>query len=322
MFLVGCGGNENSSESVEPFVEKEGPLEVYTTIFPLFDFTKRIGGEFVNVTSLIPVGADTHTYEPTSKTMVEVSNSDLYIYNGVGIEGFANKIEKVLRKENVKILEASHGIELIAFDDDHDHHGHFFSTVKNKVLGFFGFDVEDDHHHHGEEDPHVWLDPIRAIEVARNIKEALIELKPSQKDEFEANFLLLEADLIALDELYQNTLSNLKRDTFVVSHAGYGYWTDRYGVKQVGISGVSPTNEPSIKQIQDIIDFITETNINYIIFEQNIPTNIAESVREQVGAEILWLHNLEALVQDDVTNNEDYFSLMVRNLETLKIALQ
>lgn len=342
LFLVACGSKveePKENTAVEPEVVEESEpevveeplpvLQVYTTIFPLMDFVQKIGGEYVEVKNIVPVGADAHTFEPSPKTMVDISNAHLYIYNGAGIEGFADAAAEVLKTGSVKILRASEGIELIPFDHDHDHdhghdHGHSHSHKHDHKHDHKDDEEghEHDDHHHGEEDPHVWLDPIRAIQIAENIKNALAELLPEASENFESNYLALKAQLEELDDKFQAMLNEVSKDTIVVSHAGYGYWTYRYGIKQVGISGISPTNEPSIRQIKNIIHFVEKNNINYIIFEQNIPTNIAETVRSQVGADALWLHNLEALIQDDVTNNEDYFSLMERNIETLKIALQ
>ncbi|MFN7251114.1 MAG: metal ABC transporter solute-binding protein, Zn/Mn family [Anaerobacillus sp.] len=382
-FLAACGGQEKQPVDTtnEPEVEEKEVLQVYTTIFPLMDFAKKIGGEFVEVNNIVPVGADAHTFEPSPKTMVDVSNADLYIYNGAGIEGFADAAAEVLKTGNVKILKASEGIELIDFDHDHDHHdhGHDDHDHEHDDHGHDDHDHDhddhghddhdhddhghddhdhddhghddhdhdhddhghddhdhdhddhehdedhgdDDHHHdHGEEDPHVWLDPIRSIQLAENIKNALVQLLPEASEQFENNFLTLKEQLEALDGKFKDMLQEVSKDTIVVSHAGYGYWTERYGIKQVGISGISPTNEPSIRQIQSVIEYVEHKQIGYIIFEQNIPTSIAETVRSQVGAEALWLHNLEALVQDDVANNEDYFSLMEKNIETLKTALK
>jgi zinc transport system substrate-binding protein len=359
-FLAACGEQEKQPVETtnEPEVEEKEVLQVYTTIFPLMDFAKKIGGEFVEVKSIVPVGADAHTYEPSPKTMVDVTNADLYIYNGAGIEGFADAAAEVLKTGNVKILKASEGVELADFDhdhddhghDDHDDHGHDDHDHDHDDHAHDDHDHGDDdhahddhdhehddhehddhnedhgdedhHHDHGEEDPHVWLDPIRSIQLAENIKNALVELLPEASEQFESNFLALKEQLEALDEKFKEMLQEVSKDTIVVSHAGYGYWTERYGIKQVGISGISPTNEPSIRQIQGVIEYVEHKEIGYIIFEQNIPTNIAETVRSQVGAEALWLHNLEALVQDDVANNEDYFSLMEKNIETLKTALK
>lgn len=345
-FLAACGAKEEEqpNTAVEPEVEEKEVLQVYTTIFPLMDFAKKIGGELVEVKSIVPVGADAHTFEPSPKTMVDVSNAHLYIYNGAGIEGFADAAAEVLKTGNVKILMASEGIDLIAFDHDHDDHGHDHDDHGHDRDDHghdhddHGHDHDDhgddhdehgdegdDHHgheHQGEGDPHVWLDPIRSIQVAENIKNALVELLPEASEHFESNFLTLKGQFEALDLRFKEMVQEVSNNTIVVSHAGYGYWTERYGIHQVGISGISPTNEPSIRQIKSVIEFVEHHNIGYIMFEQNIPTSIAETVRSQVGAEALWLHNLEALVQEDVNNNEDYFSLMERNIETLRTALQ
>ncbi|OIJ16005.1 ABC transporter substrate-binding protein [Anaerobacillus arseniciselenatis] len=341
-FLVACGTAEEQVEEstatettedtkVEEEITEEEKvvLEVYTTIFPLMDFAKKIGGEYVDVESIIPVGADAHTFEPAPRTMVDVSNADLYIYNGAGIEGFADAVAEVLKTGDVKILKASEGIEFIDYGDGHDH-GHSEDDDHGHDDDGHGHSEDDDHgheddghgHDHGDEDPHIWLDPIRAIQIAENIKNALVELLPEAAETFESNFELLQEQLEELDQKFSEMVEEVSRDTIIVSHAGYGYWEDRYGIKQVGISGISPTNEPSIRQLQETIDFANENNINYIFFEQNIPTNIAETVRNAVDAEALWLHNLEDLVQEDVDNNEDYFSLMERNIEMLRTALQ
>lgn len=319
--LTACGGKEEqqTSNDINGDIEEKGVLQVYTTIFPLMDFAKKIGGEHTEVKNLVPVGADAHSFEPTPKTMVDVSNADLYIYNGAGIEGFADAVVAVLKTGTVKIIKATEGIDLIGFD--HDDEDDEDSGRENDEQGH-----EDDEEGHddqyGEGDPHVWLDPIRSIELAENIKNALVELMPEAAADFESNFAVLKQQLEGLDEKFKAMVDEVSRDTIIVSHAGYGYWTDRYNIKQVGISGISPTNEPSIRQLTEIIEYAEAQNINYVMFEQNIPTNIAETVRSQVGAEDLRLHNLEVLVQDDIENNEDYFSLMEKNIEQIRIALQ
>ncbi len=346
-FLVACGTEEGQVEEstatettedteVEEAVEVEEKvvLEVYTTIFPLLDFAKKIGGEYVDVQSIIPVGADAHSFEPAPRTMVDVSNADLYIYNGAGIEGFADAVAEVLKTGDVKILKASEGIEFIGYDhddghgheeDDHGHeddgHGHEEDDHGHEDDGH-GHEEDDHGHDHGEEDPHIWLDPIRSIQIAENIKNALVELLPEAAETFESNFALLQEELETLDQKFTEMVEEVSRDTIIVSHAGFGYWEDRYGIKQVGIAGISPTNEPSIRQLQETIEFAKENNIEYIFFEQNIPTSIAETVRSEVDAKALSLHNLEAIIQEDIDNNDDYFSLMERNIENLRTALQ
>lgn len=330
---------EEIEETIEEVVEEIiDPLKVFTTLFPLEDFTERIGGEYVEVSNIIPAGADAHSFEPTANQMIQIAEADLFIYNGAGFEGFAERIKETVESHNVTVITAAKGIELIDYHHDHDHdhghshdddHGHTHEDDDHTHEDDDHTHEEDEHghdndhgHSHGEEDPHVWLDPIRAITLAENIKNALVELLPEAAEVFEENFEVLMVELEQLDQEFVAMAEEITKDTIVVSHAGYGYWEDRYGIHQVGIAGISPTNEPTIKQIQDIIHYMEKNDINYIMFEQNIPVRIAETVREEVGAEALWIHNLETLMQEDVDNGEDYFSLMRKNIETLRTALQ
>ncbi|WP_017727041.1 metal ABC transporter solute-binding protein, Zn/Mn family [Halalkalibacterium ligniniphilum] len=515
-FLTACGGqNEAEETNNEPVaeggeVEEVETLEIFTTIFPLEDLTKKIGGDYVNVTNLVPVGADAHTYEPTARVMIEAAEGDAFIYNGAGLEGFADALIKAIEGEGVKIVVASEGIDLLEGNHDHgeeaypheedehghgeeahgheedehgheeeahgheedehgheeeahgheedehgheeeahgheedehgheeeahgheedehgheeeahgheedehgheeeahgheedehgheeeahgheedehgheeeahgheedehgheeeahgheeDEHGHEEEAHgheedehghEEEAHGHeedeHGHEEEahgheeDEHGHeeeahgheedeHGDEDahnhdhdkdPHVWLDPILSITLAENIKNTLVELLPEQEEYFESNFADVKAELTAIDEEFQTMVNEAEKDTFIVSHAGYGYWEERYGIHQIGIAGLSPTNEPSQRQVQNIIELANENQIEYLLFEQNMTPRIAEVVRHEVGAEVEYLHNLEALVDEDVASGEDYFSLMRKNIEALRTALQ
>ncbi|ADU30001.1 metal ABC transporter solute-binding protein, Zn/Mn family [Evansella cellulosilytica] len=362
------GTEENEDVIDEEVVEEEiDPISIYTTLFPLEDFANKIGQEYVEVTNIIPVGTDAHSFEPSASQMIDISEADLFIYNGAGFEAFAERIKETVEEHDVVVITAADGIELIDYDHDHDHshdhdhgheeddhdhghdhgheeddhdHGHDHGHEEDDHdHGHDHGSEEDDHSHnheddedhghghdhghsHGEEDPHVWLDPLRAVQLAENIKDALVEIRPELTETFEQNFEALKSDLEILDQEFVDLKEEITKDTIVVSHAGYGYWDDRYGIHQIGISGISPTNEPSISQMQDMISFIEEQGINYIMFEQNIPLNTAETVRDEVGAEVLWLHNLEVLLDEDIESEEDYFSLMRKNIETLRTALQ
>ena len=325
-FLAACGGNQETEEqptAEEPMEENIEQLELFTTIFPLEDFANKIGGEYVNVTNLVPVGADAHSFEPTAREMINVTEGDAFIYNGAGLEGFVDALIETVEGEEVKVVKASEGIELLDFDeqshahedaDDHAHDEHEHEEEQDHA--------HDDHAHDHDEDPHVWLDPILSITLAENIKNLLIELLPEQEEYFTSNFEEVKAELEVIDSEFQAMVDAAEKDTFLVSHAGYGYWEARYGVKQIGIAGISPTNEPSQRQLQDLISYANDYGLEYVMFEQNIPAKVADVVRDEVGAEALYLHNLEALIAEDIENGEDYFSLMRKNIEALGTALQ
>lgn len=149
--------------------------------------------------------------------------------------------------------------------------------------------------------------------MAENIKNALVQLKPENKEEFENNFSTLKTELEELDTEFTSMVSLSKTKTFIVSHAAYGYWEDSYGLKQIGISGLSPTDEPSQKQLNKIIDHVKENNLQYIFFEPNLTNKVAEAVKDETGTKALKLYNLESITDDNIKKNEDYFVIMKKN---------
>ncbi|OLS37870.1 metal ABC transporter solute-binding protein, Zn/Mn family [Bacillus sp. MRMR6] len=342
LVLTGCGNMETVNKSVE---DKE-TITIYTTIYPLEDFTRKIGGDFVEVISIYPPNVDAHSYEPSTKDMIAISEADFFIYTGVGVEGFAAKATEALKNEDVQMVKAAEGINLIVSSNsdkhqhededghadhgqhkgeeghsDSEHHENESEHAEEHEREHVESEDHNDEHSHGDLDPHVWLDPVLSIELANNIKNALINKMPSQQDLFETNFNHLKSELEKLDQEFKTTIENSKKKSLLVSHAAYGYWEKRYGIKTIAISGLSPTQEPTQKQLQAIIIESTEHNINYVIFEQNLSMKVANMIQNELGAKSLTLHNLEAVTEQDIKENNDYFSIMQKNLETIKTAL-
>lgn len=307
IFLVACSEENTSPQATNVKESSTNKLKIYTTIFPLEDFTKKIGGDLVEVESILPTGADAHTYEPTTKTMVNIAESDGFISSGVGIESFSEKIEQSLKKEDVLFINAGVGLEQpeenhVDHEEEEEHH--------------------DDHDHdHGDLDPHVWLDPILSITLAENIKDALVKLNPEGEKTFEENLQQVKGQLVELDKSFTDIVNHSDKKELLVSHAAYGYWENRYGIEQISVLGLSPTEEPSQKELQTIIETAKEHNLTYIIFETNVSSNVTDIVQAAIGAESLTLSNLETITEEDQKNNEDYFSIMKKNLETLEKAL-
>ncbi|KGP91625.1 adhesin [Pontibacillus chungwhensis BH030062] len=289
-----CSSNTKNDSSIEG-------LTIYTSIYPIEYFTEKIGGNTVDVESIYPPGADAHTFEPTAKTMAQLAESDAFFYLGAGLEGFAESAAKSLNNENVSLVEL--GI-----------HESLFSHVDNKEEGHEG-------HSHGDKDPHIWLDPVRAKEMASYIKEELIELNPEDKELYKENFNKLSKDLTALHEDFQSVVENADHNKFLVAHGAYGYWEERYGVEQISVNGISPSSEPSQKDIERLILTGKKENIDYMIFEKNVSNEIATIVQQEIGAEALSIHNLSVRMREDIDEENDYFDLMRQNLNVLKTVL-
>lgn len=145
---------------------------------------------------------------------------------------------------------------------------------------------------------------------------ALVEMKPDQKEYFEQNYMALKKELENVNSSFKEMVEKSPRKTFIVAHSAYGY------LKKIGICGLSPSSEPSQKQLEEIILKAQEENIQYIPFEQNAENQVAKVIEREIGAKTLTLHNLEALTPKDVQNKEVYVSLMQKNIETLRQVLQ
>ncbi|MCP3762699.1 zinc ABC transporter substrate-binding protein [Domibacillus sp. A3M-37] len=311
--LAACG-NENSETSNETNESTDEVLTVYTTIYPLQYFTERIGGGTVEVESMLPAGADEHTYEPTSKTMLDIAAADLFLYNGLNLEPFAEKVEETLSAEDVVIVNVGEHVDIEAghehsageeehTEDEHDH------------------EAEDDGHDHGGVDPHIWIDPTLAEQMAEVVKEELVALNSDEEALYNENYEALAKELEQLDEDFHTMADGAVQKEILVSHAAYGYWEESYGIEQLSVAGLSPTDEPSQKELKELADTATEHGIRYVIFEQNITPKIAEVIQKEIGAESLRLHNLATLTEEDIEAGEDYMSIMEQNIETLKTAM-
>lgn len=306
IFFTGCS-KESSTEK-----QKGGKMTVYTTIFPLKDFAQKIGGSYVDVQAIYPPGADSHTYEPSQKQTVNIAKADLFVYNGAGLEPFVDKLEESLKKENVTIVNTSDGLPLItASEEEHEEHEEEHEEHEEH---------EEEHEKH-DQDPHVWLDPFLAAKQAEAIKNALIKLQPAHKDEFEKNYEALKKQLDDLDKEFQSAVNTAKTKEVLVSHAAYGYWEHRYGIKQIAVAGLSASEEPSQKQLTEIAQLAKEHQLQYILFETFATPKVAEVVQKETGTKILRLNHLATISEEDEKKNKDYITLMKENLETLKKAM-
>ncbi|ALC84640.1 adhesin [Bacillus sp. FJAT-22090] len=325
LFTAACGNNAVEEATTQ---EKNEEIQIYTTVYPLQYFAERIGGDAVSVSSIYPAGANEHTFEPTQQDMMSLADADLFFYIGLGLEGFVENAKKTLANEHVRMvatidavsddqLDASHSEHEETTDEDHhsEHDEGSEETSEHTEEGH-------EHHDHGGVDPHVWISPKISQNLALSIKDSLIEAAPSQKDAFENNYEELIVELQQLDADFSEMAQNSPNKTFFVSHSAFGYIANTYDLEQVAVAGLNSQDEPSQKELTEIIDIAKDKNISYILFEQNVSSKLTEVIQQEVGAKSLVLHNLGVLSKEDIKNKETYFTLMNKNLETLRTALQ
>jgi zinc transport system substrate-binding protein len=212
------------------------------------------------------------------------------------------KAKESLKNENVRLIPVAENLILEPAEEHEEHDEH-----------------EDEGH--GDFNPHVWLDPIYSKEMAAVIRDSLVEKMPQNKETFNQNYQQLANELDQLHSEFESTIQDAKHRNILVTHAAFSYWEQRYGIEQISISGLSTTNEPTQRELEEIITLADDLGLHYILFEQNVQSKLAEIVQEEIGARALPVHNLGVLTKENIKDKETYFSLMEQNLESLKKAL-
>jgi len=278
-FTAAC----SSSSQTAPGKEDDG-LKIYTTLYPLYDFTQKIAGNLARVESLIPAGVDPHDFELSLQQTAKIYDADVFIYLGESMEPWAKKLADELENKGIVVIEAGRGL------------------------------VEND-------DPHIWLDPILAEEMAERIYEGIVSVDKENEDTFKANLGELKELFDQLDKDFRSLAERAARKDIVVSHAFLGYVAERYGFNQIATTGLSPQDEPSPRKMAELIEFCRANDVRYIFAEQGEVLKLSNTLAEEAGTEILMIHPLGTLRQEEIEAGEDYFSIMRANLELLNTAL-
>lgn len=278
--LTGCIEQPKSS----------GKINVVTSFYPLYEFSKRIGGEKADVSVLVPAGAEPHDWEPGPQDIVKVESAQIFVYNGVGLEPYVDKIITKTESQKLIVVDSSEGIELIKEG--------------------------------GTPDPHIWLDPVLAKHQVDAIEKAFIKADPKNSDYYMANALALKQDLDSLDTNISKELAPAKKKVFITAHASFGYFAKRYGLTQIAIAGLSPDIEPSPAKIAEIVRLAQENKVKYIFFETLVSPKLSETIAKEAGAQTLVLNPIEGLSEAQIKQGENYFTIMRENLKNLKTALE
>ena len=368
LLFSACSKSAETKDATKESEDKEG-LKVYASVYPMYDFAKKIAGDKINVEMVMPQGTEPHGWEPDSNAIKNLENADLFIYNGAGLESWADKVIDSLSNKDLKVVEASEGVELIKSTHSHDHeeedhnhggeenHNHNHEAAENNhnheaaennhnheaaennhnheaAENNHNHEAnennhnheahEDEHegHHHGPMDPHVWISPKNAKIEMENIKNALVELDKENADYYESNYEKYAKMLDELDAKYSEQLSALPNKTIVVSHEAYGYLCKDYNLTQIGIKGVNAETEPDAKKMAEIINYVKENKITTIFTEELIDPKVSKIIADETGCQVKVLSPIEGLSEEQIKNNEDYFSIMEENLENLVGALK
>ena len=424
-------------------------IHIQASFYPYYEFTKNVAGGAATVEQFLPLGVEAHDWEPSISKVQSLQDTDVFVYNGLGLEVYVDRlaqsgdlshvvfvkasdglvlistagpdemvrgaleeydaghytaeeavdaIEAILDDEDIrKILEeygsggittaealssirdvvggghAGHGHDDHGHDehghdehdtameadehghDDHDHghdeHGHDTEGIRGileeirdgdtshmegleairELVGSEGHDDHDDHghddhgghdeHDHGIFDPHVWLDPVLAVQQVYNIRDALVAADPDNAQAYQDNAAAYASQLDGLHDEYSTTLSSCQYDTIVTLHAAFAYMVERYGFDTVSLSGITGTETVSTRDITNLVDYVKANDIEYLLGDDIIDTRALEVIAEETDAQVLTLSPIEGISPGEFESDATYIGKMRDNLAVLKTAL-
>jgi len=302
--LAACGGRGGessftpSTQGTQGTAASEQKPLVVATIYPLYDLARQIGSEYVEVYELVPPGQVPHGFEPTPKDLQKVADARLFIYNGAGME--ATWIRRALDNvdpQKTKVVEAAQGIELIQRA----------TGMQKEGSGQAGMQ--------GQADPHFWT-PRNMIEVAKRFTEALAEVDPAHKAEYEKRRDAYIASLEALDRDFQSLVNEAKYKEFYVSRPPFSYLAKEYGLKQISIAGLLGTEgAPTAQQIQRVVEQIRASGVPAIGSIYGTKDDVAETVASEAGVEVVPLHGIGMVDKELFDKGFTYEDLFRQNME-------
>jgi len=288
--------------------ERSGRLKVVTTLFPMYDFSRAIGGGYAEITLLLPPGMEPHSFEPRPADMAKLAEADIFIYTNPFMEPWAENVLKGLEGRRPLVVNAGRGVTFSRRSDGR----------RDNLKGSNRGDHDHGHEAAAGADPHIWLDFENARMMIDNIASAFIDTDRSNGDIYRQNAEAYKRRLDVLDRQYRDALSGCRTRLLVNGgHFTFGYLADRYGLTYMAAYGVSPDAEPTARTLAHISDMVKENNLSYIFSEELMTPRTAETIARETGASILTLHGAHNISREEFAGGATFIDLMEKNLEHL-----
>ncbi|MBN2223768.1 MAG: zinc ABC transporter substrate-binding protein [Deltaproteobacteria bacterium] len=272
--------------------QAEGKLNVVTSIFPMYDMARAVGGGDVTLSQLIPPGTEAHTFEPTPSDIIRLERADVFVYNGANMEPWIGMILSGVKNPNILVVDTSDGITLIR-----------------------GKDKEG-------ADPHIWLDVDNAKKQVDAIAAAFEKKDGAHSADYRRRAEDYKRQLDEVDKLYREALADCETNVIVSSgHFAFGYLAARYGLTYTSVYGLSPDAEPTPARIAAIIDLVRKEKTRYLFAEEMLDRRLTDSIRHETGAEILFVSSGHDISKDDFNRGITLIDIMKGNLKEFKQGL-
>ncbi len=291
--LVACNGNatpaaRETSTATAPAAA--GQIRVVVSLPVFVSLAEAVGGDRVQVSSIVPAGTDPHTYQPTPRDARALADAQVIFVNGLGLEEWLSDL----------IASASSGARVVELAEG-------LQAIQDKP----GQATPEPEHVHEAGNPHLWLDPDYAVEYVRRIAQSLEEIDPDGAATYRANAERYIAEIQEFDAWAKGQVEQIppERRKLVTFHDAFPYFAEHYGLELAGVIVLSPGRDPSPQELAQLVDLIQRQGVPAIFTEPQFNPKLAETLAREAGVEVLELYS------DTPPASEDYIGMMRRNIE-------
>ena len=282
--LVSCGTPQKSDGNSD-----QSKLNVVATFLPITLFTEAVAGECATVTALIPPNLGPHDFQATPSDIAALSNASVLVKNGLGMEYFLDKLTASAENDSLKVIDTSRGVAVIESDEE-----------------------EKD----GEVNPHIWLDPLRAVQQVENIRDGLVNADPGCTDGYTQRAAAYTEKLKGLNTTFANQLKPFRGQTFIAFHDFAPYFAERYDLKAEFVVDV-PEMNPTPADLQRVSNLVEESQLKALLSEPQEGDRSFNALAEDLGVNVVTFDPLETGSEEASKQPDTYFKVMGRNVAAL-----
>jgi len=296
--MVACAAPSQEEDAAQ----EGGDLQVVTTFLPITLFTRAVAGDCATVTALIPPSMGPHDYQSRPGDVTALSQAAVLVKNGLGMEGFLDKLVSAVENPDLVVIDSSANVTTIESDAHGHDHGHHHAHSHS--------------HSHGPENPHIWLDPLRAVQQVEAIRDGLVQADPGCADGYRRNADLYIAELRQLNDAIADRLRPFAGQTFVAFHDFAPYFAGRYGLKAEYLVDVPEIN-PSPADLSRVAERVQASQLQALLSEPQEGDRSFNTLASDLGIRISVFDPLETGTEEQARNPASYFEVMRRNVDAL-----
>lgn len=310
--LCGCSSKNEAKGN------KSEKLKVVTTMYAPYDFVRQVAGDNIDLTMLLSPGEESHSYDPTPQDIINIQDSDLFIYNGGENDSWVDNVLSSL-DDSVNIISMTSSVDQLYEEELSEG----MQPEEEEQDETENVDTEKNDTDHEEFDEHVWVSPANAMTIVRTITDELKKLDVNNASEYEDNCTKYISKLQKIDDEFKEIVANAKRKVVVFGDRfPLRYFVEEFGIDYyAAFPGCSADTEADSSTIAFLINKVKEENIPVVFKIELSNGNIADTISEATGAKVETFYACHNISSDDFNAGVTYADMMQSNVDVLKEAL-